>query len=338
MRRLMLTLTTLCLLAACAPTVTVEEEPIVEEPIVEEIEEVIVWPYTEALTGLGSHEETTKAVAVMLGNTSEARPQSGLSQADIVYEIMVEYQVTRLMAIFSSQFPDKVGPMRSVRMPFVQKVEELKIGIAHFGGASVGLGDALGYLEKVKPPIRYDGVKGINTAYFSRDSARKAPHNAYMNLEDAIDIAPDMSLDVLRYQDQDRETNTDGENLSIIYSKGFHASYIYREDEKKYQRYHNEQEQIDLNNDQAILVTNIIVQHVKHRTAEQVGYVLVDFVGSGKAEYYIQGNRYEGVWERATLKDRTIYKDASGQEMLFQPGNTWIQVVLSTTQISYDSN
>jgi hypothetical protein len=337
MRQTLLCFISLMILTACSPATSGEPDVIVEEPIEEEVlEEVIVWPYTEALTGLGTNEASSKAIAVMIGNTIEARPQSGLSQADIVYEIMVEYQVTRLMAIFSSQLPEKVGPMRSVRMPFVQKVEELKVGIAHYGGASVGLGDALGYLDKVKPPIRYDGVTGINTAYFSRDSARKAPHNAYMNVKEAIQKAPEMTLDVLRFEDQSRESDTEGTKLSLVYSKSYQPSYQYRDDVQKYQRYFNAQAQFDLNNDQAILVTNVIIQHVKHRIVEQVGYVLVDFIGSGKAEYYIQGHRYEGTWERAGLKDRTLYKDASGQEMLFQPGNTWIQVVLSSTKINYE--
>ena len=326
------------ILAACQSEPMVEEPEVddveVEEPVAEEPE--IVFPYVQALTGIGSDENSTKAIAVMIGNTSEARPQSGLSQADIVYEIMVEYQVTRLMAIFDSALPDKVGPIRSVRMPFAQKIEELKVGIAHYGGASVGQGDALGYLEKVKPPIRYDGVKGINTAYFSRSSDRKAPHNAYIDLAKAIEKAPEMELDVLRFEHQERTANTLGQGVQLRYSKGYAPSYVYREDLKMYQRYYNELEQLDAYTNTPILVKNIILQHVKHRTAESVGYVLIDFVGTGKAEYLIEGSYVEGTWERSSLGERTIYKDDQGMEVYFEPGNTWIQVVLSSTSINYN--
>ena len=253
--------------SACSSSIQEPVEEIHEEPVQEALEEIITWPFTEALTGIGTDVETKKAIAVMIGNTVEARPASGLSQADIVYEIMVEYQVTRLMAIFSSQFPEKVGPIRSVRMPFVQKIEELKLGVAHYGGASVGQGDALGYLDRVKPPIRYDGVGGMNTTFFSRDSARKAPHNAYIDLSQAVTRAPDMTLDVLRYQDTQRTDGSSGTKLRLRYSRGFEPSYVYQEEQGKYQRFFNNEEQIDLNNNAPILVTNIILQYVQHRTA-----------------------------------------------------------------------
>lgn len=336
MRNFLILSVVMVLMSGCetAPMETVPDPtPEVLEP---EPEIEVLPPFRYALTGMATDIDSTRAVAVMIGNTPEARPHAGLSQADIVYEIMVEYQVTRYMAIFDSRVPDKVGPIRSVRMPFAQKIEELKVGIAHYGGASVGQGDALGYLDRVKPPIRYDGVGGINTSFFFRSTDRKAPHNAYINLAKAMDRAPEMDLDVLRYATQVRNVNDQGQGVQLRYSRGYAPSYDYLEAVQMYQRYYNGLEQLDANTNEPILVKNIILQHVKHRTAESVGYVLVEFVGSGKAEYLIQGQHVEGTWERATLSDRTIYKDDQGQEILFEPGNTWIQVVLSSTTINYD--
>jgi hypothetical protein len=336
MRKLLILSAMMIFMTACVTT-PIEELPDPTPEVSEPQPEIeVLPPYRFALTGVPTDLDSTRAVAVMIGNTPEARPHAGLSQADIVYEIMVEYQVTRYMAIFDSRLPEKVGPIRSVRMPFAQKIEELKVGIAHYGGASVGLGDALGYLDRVKPPIRYDGVGGINTAFFFRSTDRKAPHNAYINLAKAIERAPEMELDVLRYEYQNRSGNEQGQGVQLRYSRGYAPSYVYLDEQQVYQRFYNGLEQLDANTNEPILVKNIIIQHVKHRTAESVGYVLVEFVGSGKAEYLIQGHYVEGTWERATLSDRTIYKDDQGQEILLEPGNTWIQVVLSSTTITFE--
>lgn len=319
-------------LVACTPVVEVPEE-VIEEPVEEE-EEVIVYPYVSIYTGLGSMTESNKAIAVMIGNTSEARPQSGLSLADVVYEIRVEGGITRLMAIFSSQFPEKVGPIRSIRIPFVQKVNEWKIGIAHYGGASTGLGDALGLLDKSKPVIRYDGVKGINNEFFFRSSDREAPHNAYIKLDEAVVKAPTMKLTEKFIYTEDPIKGSEQLDFDIIYESYYSINYNFDEETLKYTRSINDEIQIDAYNDEPIQVKNIIVQYVTHRIVEDVGYVLVDFTKSGKVEYFIEGIHFSGTWEYNSDTKSTEYYDELGNGVKLRPGNTWIQVALKDTEIS----
>jgi hypothetical protein len=112
--------------------------------------------------------------------------------ADIVYENAVEtYAITRFLAIFASEHPTKVGPVRSSRIPFVRMVQEWNLPYAHYGSAATGQGDAKSLVESLDIPIRFDGHRGINDEFYSRDKSRKAPHNAYFNAKDALVKIPD---------------------------------------------------------------------------------------------------------------------------------------------------
>lgn len=338
MKKILLSMLSLLILFGCAQPLPQPEEEIPEEEIPEE--EVIVEPaFRSKFNGEGLDVEEYKAVAAMIGNTSEARPQSGLSLADVVYEIMMEgLSITRLMAIFSSEYPEKVGPLRSIRIPFVQKLDEWDIGIAHYGGAQTGLGDALTLLGSIKVPIRFDGVKGYNTEYFWRDSARKAPHNAYMNLAEAIDEVPVMEIKKhFTFDPKAEYEGTSAKTVNIRYTSSIRVKYEYDAEVEKYTRYFNEVEQIDAYNDEPIQVTNVIIQTVPYKMVEDVAYVLVDFNGSGPAEYYIKGVRIEGTWEREDSKSVTVYYDLDHNEIKLQPGNTWIHVALkNSTKVTFE--
>ena len=327
-RFLSLGLTLLLLFACTAAPLT---PPAPEEPKTPEEPELPVEPaFRSKFDGNGLDKESYKAVAVMIGNTSEARPQSGLSQADVVYEIMMEgMSITRLMAIFGSEYPEKVGPIRSIRIPFVQKLDEWDVAIAHYGGAETGKGDALSLLETIDVPIRFDGVKGINTAYFWRDSARKAPHNAYMNLAKAIQKVPVM--DIRKHFIFNPAAELSGDEVSTLkirFASSNTVRYDYDPEGERYLRSVNDEQQFDALNDEPLAATNLILQTVPYRIVESVGYVLTDFTGSGKADYYIGGQHIEGTWEKPDKGDVTVYYDANHQEIELLPGSTWIEVIL----------
>ena len=98
------------------------EDPITKEPA-EEPEPIL---YEAPFTGVMSEEESlSRPVAVMINNHPLARPQSGLSQADIVYEFITEGNVTRLLAIFQSELPEQIGPVRSARDYFIHMAKGL---------------------------------------------------------------------------------------------------------------------------------------------------------------------------------------------------------------------
>lgn len=316
-------------MAACSPAAIVDEPeppepPVIEEPVV--IEEPI---NRSVFNGQENDEDTYEAFSIMIGNTSAARPQSGISLADIVYEISVDgWNVSRFLAIFATEYPTKIGPVRSARVPFANLQWEWRLPFAHFGSAEMGEGNALTILKAINLPIRFDGHKGLNDEFYSRDNARPSPHNAYFNAEKAKIKIPELAYDERFIFDD--TSSVDDKDVSVIvmkYSSINHVKYVYDANLKKYQRFVNNDPMMDAYTKTQVSVTNVIVLHAPHRAVESVDYVLVDFIGEGVAEYFVAGKHEVGKWKKANAEAITKFYDSADVEIVLLPGNTWIQVV-----------
>lgn len=334
----------LLLISACSPKeeTIIEEEP--EETIIEEeVEETPEEPvYTNFSIfngqGISEDQKSYQALGIMIENHTAARPHSGLGLADIVYETAVEtYTITRFMAIFASQHPDKIGPVRSARIPFVRMIQEWGLPYAYYGAAARGRGDAKSLIQSLNIPMRFDGHQGINDQFYSRDYSRKAPHNAFFNAEAALTKIPD-----LEYEERfnfAEETNIKEDNISTLnlgYSSSNQVKYEYDQEKRNYKRFINDQPMMDTYMDNQITVSNIIVQHAPHTMVESDHYVLVDFVGEGKAQYFIDGKYEEGTWRKADHQSPTQFFNRLGSQITLLPGNTWIQVVHKNVDISME--
>src|SRR5581483_1401572 len=115
--------------------------------------------------------------AVVVENHPDARPQSGLSQADVVYEALAEGGITRFLAIFQSQDVKSIGPVRSARTYFNDWAQEWGAVYAHVGGNS----DALALIKAGIPGVS-DADQFFNDPYFTRISSRRPPHNTYTSI------------------------------------------------------------------------------------------------------------------------------------------------------------
>lgn len=316
------------LLVGCAkqplPQSPIIEEPIVEEPKVEE--PVLRHPFNGEVI---ETEIDLQAFAIMVSNSKEARPQTGLGLADIVYEISVDgWSITRFMAIFASNHPTKVGPVRSARLPFAELMREYQLPFAHFGSATTGEGDALSVLQSLKLPLRFDGHRGLNDEFFFRDSARSAPHNAYFNAQNALTQLPSRSYEPrFLFNEESTVNDQTSSRLDVHYSSYNSVRYDYDAATSTYLRSINQQPMNDLATQTQVSVKNIILLHAPHRDVETVRYVLVDFVGEGKAHFFSQGSVEEGTWRKESGTSLTHYYDSQGQAIVLSPGNTWIQVV-----------
>lgn len=314
------------------------EEPVdnIQEEEEEEPEEKPAFRSVFNGKEINEDDNTYQAFGIMIENSAPSRPHSAIGLADIVYETAVEtYTITRFMAIFASEHPTKVGPVRSARMPFVRMIQEWGLPYAHYGSAATGQGDAKSLIESLDIPIRFDGHQGINSEFYSRDNARKAPHNAYFNAEDALAKLPDLEYE--KHFDFNETTNIDEEDISMLslrYSSNNQVKYEYDSENKNYLRFINNEPMMDAYMDEQIRVSNIIALHAPHTSAESVQYVLVDFVGEGKAEYFVNGKYEEGTWKKASYDDKTEFFDSEGNPILLLPGNTWIQVVHDNVEIS----
>lgn len=274
-------------------------------------------------------EQDYQAFAIMIENTSAARPHSGIGTADIVYEISVDgWAISRFFAIFGNQHPTKIGPVRSARVPFARLQKEWRLPFAHFGASETGQGDALTLLNSINLPIRFDGHKGLNAEFYSRDSSRNAPHNAYFNAERALVKIPSLTYAPrFKYDIISNINDNDVAEVELKYSSSNKINYVFNEAKQSYLRYINDIPMMDTYTNSQVQVTNVIVLHAKHWEAESVRYVLVEFVGEGKAEFFINGKYEIGTWKKSSESEITKFYNSTGEEVILLPGNTWIQVV-----------
>ena len=283
------------------------------------------------ITGLEMNGDY-KPVAVMVENIAVARPQSGVIDADLVYEAHAEGGITRWLAVFLSRRPEVVGPVRSVRHYYMYLAQEWDAYLVHYGQSFI----AEELFNKVD-------VKRLNGFYddklFWRDKSRKAPHNVYINIEDCREKI-DFSQECKGFQFSS-EAISGGEayqKITIPYNSSENVvSYRYDEQQKRNLRFVNGKENTDRETGKQLSAKNIIVQYAKHSILEPgAGYRDVKLTGTGKAKYFIGGRCFDGTWERKDYDSQTVYYDKSGKEIRLQPGNTWIQLVQTDMQVKVE--
>ena len=272
-------------------------------------------------------------VALMIDNNPDAWPLAGLSQAEIVYNTLVEGGTTRLMAIFTSVADiKKIGPVRSARPYYVDWVKELNALYGHSGGSPEALQkiDDLDILD-------LNEISYLGPVYFYRDKNKLAPHNLFTDSK-KINVArknfelTDKTTEFVHWKFSNvpvRFLET-ANKIKVNYSAMdlFNTRYDYNTSTKTYLRFQNEKPFIDANDKTQIAVKNLVVQFVPeeiHLDAED--RLKIETVGQGAAWIFIEGKLMRGSWTKKSPSERTIFYDSNKQEIIFQPGNIWIEVV-----------
>ncbi len=295
------------------------------------------------LTGIQVAPELAERpiTAVVIENHTDARPQSGLQDAGVVYEALAEGGITRFLAFFLDQKPKEIGPVRSVRTYFVDWALEFNAPVAHVGGNIDAL-DLIGPL-KMKNMDQF-----ANGNYFYRTSDRYAPHNMYTTTEklDALEkkLGYDDKSDFTPSPRVAKEktgaaATADHPNIHINYSyNGYQVDYQYAATTNDYARLLAGKPHIDRNTGQQIHVKNVVIQYMpttygKTRINEQT--VIMATPGSGKAVVLRDGTAIEGTWTKANHSTRTKFLDATGKEIPLNPGNTWYSIVPVGNSVTY---
>src|SRR6056297_595907 len=298
------------------------------------------------LTGLIIDPELVdrRVFAIMFDNHYGARPQAGLSEADIVYEILAEGWITRYMGIFQSQYPENIGPVRSARDYFLDRALEYDAFYTHVGGSPKGLAD-------IKRLNAYDiDAMACRANTFWRIDYKKIPHNMYTSSDAIIkeverkNYALENSIDFCDFYKKDTMLNGEkGRIIKITYMKptsydsiGYVSEFRYDENTGLYIRLVNGNEYIDENNKEVLTTKNILVQYAKHQVIDNVGRRKVDFVGTGKGLYFTNGEYIPVTWEKLSEKGRTKFYNASGEVIQLNRGNTWVQVVPTNLDVSIE--
>lgn len=332
---LLLLLFSLWIIPACGPgkaamtgnEIQEVQEPILEEPIAEEP----ALAYRAPLTGLPTEEPVTrKPLAVMINNAPAARPQSGLGQADIIYEVLAEGGVTRLIAIYQSgDETTRIGPVRSIR-PYMIDLGESYHGVLVHAGAS---NDAYAILQRQ----RKEDLDEISNAgaYFWRDKSRKAPHNLYTNIEKLLEGAAKRNYaiedkEVPTYQFRD-EADPAGEGIPVqkvevkFQLDNYRVSYEYDSAVKQYKRSVNDAPHNDLDTGSQLTAANVVIMGADHKVLDEVGRLSVNLEMGGEAVIFQRGQMIRGQWIRKSGDIIRFVKD--NVEIPFYPGITYVNVV-----------
>jgi hypothetical protein len=275
-----------------------------------------------------------RPLAVMIENHRKARPQSGLHQAEIVYEIPVEGGITRFMAMFF-HVPGILGPVRSCREYFVDRALEVDALYVHCGGSPMG------YAYIAKSNINsIDEIKYGKPFY--RDKSRKAPHNLYTKgkrLFDYMSSRVPMKLASgtrpLNIGAQPTKGRQPGQKIFIRYHGNYNVTYKYNKG--SYDRYMNGKKHVDRESKKLISPKTVIVQTASMKTVDKVGRQEISFIGSGKAVIFHAGTMLEATWKKASPQAVTRYYAENGEEIaLSSQKPVWIQVVSPNLKIAFN--
>ncbi len=275
-----------------------------------------------------------KPVAVMINNHTAARPQSGLSKADIVYEAVAESGITRYMGIFWSQTPNKVGPIRSARQYYLEWLSEFDPIFIYDGCAQTDdpRTNACGNIYTY-------GIKNMRTIGAWRISERVAPHNEYSSIQYAEDYAKRVDWGAFNTKVQPLTFKRDAPiaergdktKVKIRFRNDIPNGGLYDTEwtyDKNLNIYNNKvggSANYDMEDKTPHRAKVVVIQEVNMINAND-GHarVIITTIGEGKAIILQDGKIIEGKWKKTSRTDRTKYYDSKGNEIALNRGQLWI--------------
>lgn len=269
-----------------------------------------------------------RPMAIMIENHRLARPQTGLNEANIVYEIPVEGGITRFMGIYN-KIPGVVGPIRSCREYFVDRALEVSALYVHCGGSPKGYQ----YLAS-SHIFSIDEIK-IGKGFF-RDNTRKAPHNLYGKGREIFDSASENfpmllknKVKLLNYGVQESLGSKEAKTATIKYHGNYEVKIKY--DNGSYLRYMNDELHIDRITKKPLSAYAIVIQEAAMKTVDKAGRQEISFIGNGIAWILEKGRLTNVTWHKNEADSATVFKDEKGIEYKFPENKQiWIQVVSPT--------
>lgn len=283
-------------------------------------------------------------IAVMIDDQAAARPQSGLSQASVVWQAPAEGGIPRYMALFHEGNAPAIGPVRSSRIYYIAWAAEWNAVYVHAGGSPQAIELLQSDAGRGSVVWNGDALRSSANAYLWRIHTRLAPHNVYTDSKHLRSLA--RKLGAPGYDtvptpfwtfaaDAPLEDRPVGTKLLVPYPAN-EIRYTYQRSSNTWLRsVTNETKEIDAGTDERIAPKNVVVMFVpfiptgdhKHRLDGQV-------TGTGKAWFAVNGKVFKGTWKKKDFSAHTLFYDASGQPVVFAVGQTFIQVVPTGTTIT----
>lgn len=276
--------------------------------------------------------------AVMVENSLQARPQSGLEQAGVIFEAMAEGGITRYMALYQDTAPNYVGPIRSARPYFVSWAMGFDAAYAHVGGSPQALQD-----------IQSWGTKDLNQFYYgnyyTRISTRVAPHNVYTSLAELHSLESTLGYKKSIFTSWPRANGTPLKNptatsINLTLSNSyFNPSYNYDQTTNSYNRDLAGQPEVgtdtNLQYSPKVVIAIVVPETNGPLDASGAYYSDYSYIGSGQAYIFQNGGVQIGQWSKSSNNSQIMFTNNSGQNITLDPGQVWITAVVSSSYVSY---
>jgi len=319
--------------------------------------------------------ETRRPIAAMIENHQEARPQSGLSHADVIYEVVAEGGITRFLGIFycgAASEDVKIAPVRSARIYFVNYAAEYGNFpiFMHVGGANdySGFGDtapsvrALETLETIGWRIpggndfdtTYDSgfpvfwrnydrldhpVATEHTMVASLDAAYAQAAKREFGAKDEKGVSWDKNFVSWKFTDDKPVGSADAKDINFNFwdsMPGYTVEWKYDSGKNGYLRFNDGKSHIDLENKQQLFAKNVaIVFATETGPVDRNLHMFYTTIGTGKALVFQNGTVIKGTWEKDSQTARTVFFDGNGKEISFVRGTIWIEIVPALNKVTY---
>ncbi len=289
-----------------------------------------------------------KPVACMINNLSVAMPQSGVGRADVIYEMLEEGGITRLMCIFTEYDDmDQIGPVRSTRAYYVRKAVEHQAFLVHWGRADNALADLHGYPGVEHANFNNDDIyEPYNEPYVEGGYRLSRPgkaieHTAYVSGKAINDfratqpfqLEKNENYEKMFYFNKEDTEPTGGKDANVItteLSAYTQPWFEYDPETKLYNRFQYGGPHIDELTGEQLAFKNVIVLFATHslcipeRQNLERDAIDIELLGKGEGFYASDGKIIPITWEKETIYDVTHYYTEDGEMLKLNPGKTFI--------------
>lgn len=309
-------------------------EKIIEGKYTKKVVEKKPKEYFSQLSGLKLPDEAaTKKhiVCSIIENSIDARPQSGLKKAGMVFEAQAEGGITRFLSIWQNEEPRLIGPIRSVRQYYIDWAAGYNCGLAHVGGSP----DGLEMIRSGKYAVDLDQF--FNSGFFWRSSDRYAPHNVYSDLGKLTELSKNKGVKEPNIKPLTRTDSTQILNTDVKVTKfstnvsfgAYNSEFTYNTETRTYLRTQNGVPHNDREEGQ-ISPSAVLVINADTRYQSDGHHLNIDTLSSGKRAWLFQNGIVLNVkWRRNNVKDALEIIDDSGKPVQVVRGQLWVTAIAS---------
>lgn len=307
-----------------------------------------------------------------IDNASQARPQTSLMEADIVYEFLAEQAITRFQALFNDTYPLYAGPVRSTRYYIIDMVQEWDCMYLHEGYVVLKKPYRRLPLDLITLYLPKGDFKGFNKTYYASQGAyddfeaengykfrkeetgRSSVHALYYRIAALVNTyyGEHTAREAKRFNFQEGITYENGTSFTKVtlpFDNNKDPNWIqFTYDAEKNRLFRVESGEPSMVRTltehgedyitEQMNVQNLIVQYAEYGSIKGDGKHrrTCEMIGSGKCDYFINGQHVTGTWSRPTAEDFTTYMLDDGSLVTLEPGNTWIAVHPSDAPVTIE--